>query len=77
MRRLEADETVDAPPAAPVARSIKCVATGRLFPGVAAAQAYAARTGRADFEESTEACAGPPPIPPPEETDPEDEELYR
>jgi hypothetical protein len=44
---------------------------------VAAAQAYAARTGRADFEESTEACAGPPPIPPPEETDPEDEELYR
>lgn len=79
MRRLEADDTVDAPPApaAPVARSIKCVATGRLFPGMAAAQAYAAQTGRTDFEESTEACAGPTPIPPPEKRDPEDDEFYK
>ena len=61
-------------PAAPVAKSIKCVATGKLFPTMAAAQAYAAKTGRTDFEESTEECVLEPP--PPEE-DPEDDELYK
>jgi len=55
-----------------VAKSIKCVATGKLFPTMAAAQAYAARTGRTDFEESTEECV---PEAPPE--DPEDDELYK
>ena len=72
MRRLEAGDDV-APPPAPVAKSIKCVATGKLFPTMAAAQAYAARTGRTDFEESTEECV---PEPPPSE-DPEDDELYK
>ena len=61
-----------APPAAPVAKSIKCVATGKLFPTMAAAQAYAAQTGRTDFEESTEECV-PEPSPP---EDPEDDEMY-
>ena len=70
MRRLEAGDDV-APPPAPVAKSIKCVATGKLFPTMAAAQAYAAQTGRTDFEESTEECV---PEPPPE--DPEDDEMY-
>ena len=74
MRRLEAGDDVAPPPAAPVAKSIKCVATGKLFPTMAAAQAYAARTGRTDFEESTEECVLEPP--PPEE-DPEDDELYK
>ena len=60
------------PPPVPVAKSIKCVATGELFPTMAAAQAYAAQTGRTDFEESTEECV---PEPPPE--DPEDDELYK
>ena len=69
-RRLEAGDDV-APPPAPVAKSIKCVATGKLFPTMAAAQAYAAKTGRTDFEESTEECV---PEPPPE--DPEDDEMY-
>mmetsp|Transcript_12672 Transcript_12672/g.37692 ORF Transcript_12672/g.37692 Transcript_12672/m.37692 type:complete len:484 (-) Transcript_12672:79-1530(-) len=74
MRRLEAGDDVAPPPApaAPVAKSIKCVATGKLFPTMAAAQAYAAKTGRTDFEESTEECV---PEPPPE--DPEDDELYK
>ena len=72
MRRLEAGDDV-APPPAPVAKSIKCVATGKLFPTMAAAQAYAAKTGRTDFEESTEECVPEPP--PPE--DPEDDELYK
>ena len=73
-RRLEAGDDVAPPPApvAPVAKSIKCVATGKLFPTMAAAQAYAARTGRTDFEESTEECVQEPP---PE--DPEDDELYK
>ena len=71
-RRLEAGDDVAPPPAAPVAKSIKCVATGKLFPTMAAAQAYAAQTGRTDFEESTEECV---PEPPPE--DPEDDELYK
>ena len=73
-RRLEAGDDVAPPPApvAPVAKSIKCVATGKLFPTMAAAQAYAAKTGRTDFEESTEECV---PEPPPE--DPEDDELYK
>ena len=70
-RRLEAGDDV-APPPAPVAKSIKCVATGKLFPTMAAAQAYAAKTGRTDFEESTEECV---PEAPPE--DPEDDELYK
>merc|ERR1719271_493543 len=39
---------------APVAKSIKCVATGRLFRSMQEAQAYAEKTGRADFEECTE-----------------------
>ena len=73
-RRLEAGDDVAPPPApvAPVAKSIKCVATGKLFPTMAAAQAYAAKTGRTDFEESTEECVPEPP--PPE--DPEDDEMY-
>ena len=71
-RRLEAGDVAPPPaPAAPVAKSIKCVATGELFPTMAAAQAYAAQTGRTDFEESTEECV---PEPPPE--DPEDDEMY-
>ena len=41
---------------------------------MAAAQAYAARTGRTDFEESTEESV---PEPPPPEEDPEDDELYK
>ena len=71
-RRLEAGDDVPPPAAAPVAKSIKCVATGKLFPTMAAAQAYAAKTGRTDFEESTEECVPEPP--PPE--DPEDDEMY-
>ena len=71
MRRLEAGDDVAPPPPVPVAKSIKCVATGKLFPTMAAAQAYAAQTGRTDFEESTEDCV---PEPPPE--DPEDDEMY-
>ena len=39
---------------APVAKSIKCVETGRLFRNMAEAQAYAERTGKSDFEECTE-----------------------
>ena len=37
-----------------VAKSIKCVATGRLFRNTMEAQAYAEKTGRTDFEECTE-----------------------
>ncbi|KAJ8603841.1 hypothetical protein CTAYLR_000282 [Chrysophaeum taylorii] len=37
-----------------VARSIKCVATGRLFRSMEEAQAYAEKTGRTDFEECEE-----------------------
>ena len=37
-----------------VAKSIKCVETGRIFKNMVDAQVYAERTGRSDFEESTE-----------------------
>jgi hypothetical protein len=37
--------------ATPVSKSIRCVATGKLFKSMAAAQLYAERTGRSDFEE--------------------------
>ena len=37
-----------------VAKSIKCVETGRLFRNAMEAQAYAERTGRTQFEETTE-----------------------
>mmetsp|Transcript_9420 Transcript_9420/g.30741 ORF Transcript_9420/g.30741 Transcript_9420/m.30741 type:complete len:410 (+) Transcript_9420:404-1633(+) len=36
------------------AKSIRCVETGRLFRSVEEAQAYATKTGRTNFEESTE-----------------------
>jgi hypothetical protein len=37
-----------------VAKSIKCVETGRIFEDMVDAQVCAERTGRSDFEESTE-----------------------
>ena len=43
--------TAGAPPAA---KSIRCVATGRLFRNAQEATVYAERTGRTDFEECTE-----------------------
>lgn len=55
----ENDADIDAPISksdapAPVAKSIKCVATGRLFRSVEEAQRYAEKTGRTEFEECTE-----------------------
>ena len=42
-----------------VAKSIKCVETGRLFRNAMEAQAYAERTGRTQFEETTEVKKAP------------------
>ena len=72
MRRLRPATTWRRRPRRPWP-SYKCVATGKLFPTMAADQAYAARTGRTDFEESTEECVPEPP--PPE--DAEVDELYK
>lgn len=38
----------------PVAKSIKCVATGKLFRSMEEAQRYAEKTGRTEFEECTD-----------------------
>ena len=50
-----AAEPAGAAAAPAAAKSIRCVETGRLFPSMAAAQLYAERTGRTDFEETDEA----------------------
>jgi hypothetical protein len=40
-----------------IAKSIRCVETGKLFRSTEAAQVYAEKTGRTDFEECTEEIA--------------------
>lgn len=48
------ESTTESGGPAPVAKSIKCVETGKLFRSMEEAQRYAERTGRTNFEECTE-----------------------
>merc|ERR1719399_1795029 len=54
IKKVPKGQTLASSGPAPVAKSIKCVETGRLFRNAMEAQAYAERTGRTQFEETTE-----------------------
>merc|ERR1719439_540023 len=54
IKKVPKGQTLASSGPAPVTKSIKCVETGRLFRNAMEAQAYAERTGRTQFEETTE-----------------------